>query len=363
MEFLNKEGVQTLWSKVKDKVSSINKESVGLNNVTNDAQVKRSEMGVANGVPTLDSNGKIPVDQLGNLDTVVSMVVTELPTTDIKTNKIYLVKDSTTEGDLYQEYLYVDNKWEKVGTHKQEVDLTGYAKKSEALKTIDIATPNTNVVQLHMTKVDGTSSDLTIEHATATLAGVMSADDKAKLDSLSNYKLPVASATALGGIKLGSGLSATSDGTVNVSADVVAGSVEWNSIKNKPNVAILGTGYADGTNVNSGRILFQSENNTDGHVLIGYENIESKYFMAVKQGKGSDSKGSDSNNTYISADGVQISYNDENNEHNANNIKISSNGIKLTTGEGVPSNTVFMADGTTQVLTAITTDELNEILV
>ena len=357
MEFLNKEGVQILWSKVKDKVSSINKESVGLNNVTNDAQVKRSEMGVANGVPTLDSNGKIPVDQLGNLDTVVSMVVTELPTTDIKTNKIYLVKDSTTEGDLYQEYLYVDNKWEKVGTHKQEVDLTDYAKKSEALKTIN-SIDNSNFVQLHMTKVDGTSSDLTIGHATTTLAGAMSADDKAKLDSLSNYKLPIASATALGGIKLGSGLSATSDGTVNVSADVVAGSVEWNSIKNKPNVAILGTGDADGTNVNSGRILFQSENNIDGHVLIGYENIESKYFMAVKQGNVSDS-----NNTYISADGVQISYNDENNEHNANNIKISSNGIKLTTGEGVPSNTVFMADGTTQVLTAITTDELNEILV
>ncbi len=357
MEFLNKEGVQILWSKVKDKVSSINKESVGLNNVTNDAQVKRSEMGVANGVPTLDSNGKIPVDQLGNLDTVVSMVVTELPTTDIKTNKIYLVKDSTTEGDLYQEYLYVDNKWEKVGTHKQEVDLTDYAKKSEALKTIN-SIDNSNFVQLHMTKVDGTSSDLTIGHATATLAGAMSADDKSKLDSLSNYKLPIASATALGGIKLGSGLSATSDGTVNVSADVVAGSVEWNSIKNKPNVAILGTGYADGTNVNSGRILFQSEDNTDGHVLIGYENIESKYLMAVKQGEGSDS-----NNTYISADGVQISYNDENDEHNANNIKISSNGIKLTTGEGVPSHTVFMADGTTQVLTAITTDELNEILV
>ncbi len=356
MEFLNKEGVQILWSKVKDKVQSINKESVGLNNVTNDAQVKRSEMGAANGVPTLDSNGKIPVDQLGNLDTVVSMVVTELPTTDIKTNKIYLVKDSTTEGDLYQEYLYVDNKWEKVGTHKQEVDLTDYAKKSEALKTIN-SIDNSNFVQLHMTKVDGTSSDLTIGHATTTLAGAMSADDKAKLDSLSNYKLPIASATALGGIKLGSGLSATSDGTVNVSADVVAGSVEWNSIKNKPNVAILGTGYADGTNVNSGRILFQSEDNTDGHVLIGYEDIESKYFMAVKQGEGSDS-----NNTYISADGVQISYNG-NDEHNANNIKISSNGIKLTTGEGVPSNTVFMADGTTQVLTAITTDELNEILV
>lgn len=361
MEFLNKEGVQILWSKVKDKVSSINKESVGLNNVTNDAQVKRSEMGAANGVPTLDSNGKIPVDQLGNLDTVVSMVVTELPTTDIKTNKIYLVKDSTTEGDLYQEYLYVDGKWEKVGTHKQEVDLTDYAKKSEALRAVGSALTN-DLVQLNVIAVDGTQSEVNITKATRELAGVMSAADKNKLDGIADgankYTLPIASATALGGIKLGSGLSATSDGTVSVSADVVAGSVQWDSIKNKPNVAILGTDYEDMVNANSGCIILQSEYNTDGHAIIGYYDPESKYFMAVKQ-----ENVSDSNNTYISADGVQISYNDENDDHNANNIKISSNGITLTTGEGIPSNSVFMTDGTTQELTAITTDELNEILV
>lgn len=355
MEFLNKEGVQILWSKVKDKVSSINKESVGLNNVTNDAQVKRSEMGAANGVPTLDANGKIPVDQLGNLDTVVSMVVTELPTTDIKTNKIYLVKDSTTEGDLYQEYLYVDNKWEKVGTHKQEVDLTGYAKKSEALKSVE-STPNSNLVQLHMTKVDGTSSDLTIGHATSTLAGAMSADDKAKLDSLSNYTLPIASATALGGIKLGSGLSATSDGTVSVSADVVAGSVEWNSIKNKPNVAILGTGDADGSDINDGRILFSTEDNTDDYAIIGNDGESYSISIAEKQVNRS-------NTTYISASNVQISSVNKQNDRDINSVNISVNGITLTDKGTVTSNSVFMTDGTTQKLTAITTDELNEILV
>ena len=237
MEFLNKEGVQTLWSKVKDKVQSINKDFVGLNNVTNDAQVKRSEMGAANGVPTLDSNGKIPVDQLGNLDTVVAMVVTQLPTTDIKTNKIYLVKDSTTEGDLYQEYLYVDGKWEKVGTHKYEVDLTDYVRKEDAVT--EVAAGHSNGKSQISYFVNGQENVIDLMKATTEFDGVMSAADKQKLDGLSNYTLPIASATALGGIKLGSGLSATSDGTVNVSADVVAGSVEWNSIKNKPNVAIL----------------------------------------------------------------------------------------------------------------------------
>lgn len=237
MEFLNKEGVQTLWSKVKDKVQSINKEFVGLNNVTNDAQVKRSEMGAANGVPTLDSNGKIPVDQLGNLDTVVAMVVTELPTTNIKTNKIYLVKDSATEGDLYQEYLYVDGKWEKVGTHKQEVDLTDYVRKEDAVT--EVAAGHSNGKSQISYFVNGQENVIDLMKATTEFDGVMSAADKQKLDGLSNYTLPIASATALGGIKLGSGLSATSDGTVSVSADVVAGAVQWDSIENKPNVAIL----------------------------------------------------------------------------------------------------------------------------
>lgn len=43
---------------------SVTKAQVGLGNVTNDAQVKRTEMGVANGVATLDDNGKVPSSQL-----------------------------------------------------------------------------------------------------------------------------------------------------------------------------------------------------------------------------------------------------------------------------------------------------------
>ena len=40
--------------------------------------------------------------------------------------------------------------------------------------------------------------------------------DKSKLDSLNNYTLPIASTSTLGGIKLGEGLDAEPDGTVNV---------------------------------------------------------------------------------------------------------------------------------------------------
>ena len=43
---------------------SVTKSQVGLGNVTNDAQVKRSEMGVASGVATLGTDGKVPSSQL-----------------------------------------------------------------------------------------------------------------------------------------------------------------------------------------------------------------------------------------------------------------------------------------------------------
>jgi len=43
---------------------SVSASQVGLGNLTNDAQVKRAEMGAANGVATLGSDSKIPIDEL-----------------------------------------------------------------------------------------------------------------------------------------------------------------------------------------------------------------------------------------------------------------------------------------------------------
>lgn len=48
----------------KQNPHEVTKTQVGLGNVTNDAQVKRSEMGANDGVATLDANGKIPESQL-----------------------------------------------------------------------------------------------------------------------------------------------------------------------------------------------------------------------------------------------------------------------------------------------------------
>ena len=70
------------------------------------------------------------------LDTNIYQVVESLPEDSINPNKIYLVLNSESgESDLYIEYLYVNNKWEKIGEYKADVDLTPYLTKADAANT------------------------------------------------------------------------------------------------------------------------------------------------------------------------------------------------------------------------------------
>lgn len=55
-------------------------------------------------------------------------VVQTLPASDIKTDVIYLVPKSTAQSqNVYDEYIYVNNAWEKIGD--TQIDLSGYATK------------------------------------------------------------------------------------------------------------------------------------------------------------------------------------------------------------------------------------------
>ena len=86
-------------------------------------------------------DGKVPLEQLGNLDMVLFEVVKELPTTNIKKH-IYLMKVSELESgakNLYAEYIYTGDitavydasKWEKLGVKQIETDLSDYYTKEE----------------------------------------------------------------------------------------------------------------------------------------------------------------------------------------------------------------------------------------
>lgn len=70
------------------------------------------------------------------LDLTLYKIVSELPTEDIDTTKIYLVVDSEgTHGNLYKEYIYVEGEWELLGEYKADIDLSPYLTKVEAADT------------------------------------------------------------------------------------------------------------------------------------------------------------------------------------------------------------------------------------
>lgn len=172
-------------------------------------------LNAANGICGLDSHGYVPLSQLGNLDTTVAEVVTALPTTNIKKH-IYLIKDTSgVSQNQYEEYIYTGNtsatydasKWEKLGDFRATVDLADYAKKSEAVTSLEVI-PSANDIQLTLKAIDGSEADWpSLDPATSTKAGIMKSTDKIKLDGIAdnanNYSLPTASSTIKGGITLG----------------------------------------------------------------------------------------------------------------------------------------------------------------
>ena len=57
-------------------------------------------------------------------------VVQTLPVQDIQTNVIYLVPKTTSQtNNVYDEYIYVSNAWEKIG--ETDIDLSGYVKDTD----------------------------------------------------------------------------------------------------------------------------------------------------------------------------------------------------------------------------------------
>lgn len=156
--FLDKTGLQHYDKKIKvyvrtiagadvqqhenrnDNPHNVNKGQVGLGNVTNVAQIPLSQKGVASGVATLGTDGKLTAAQLpamktvngvsvvgsGNISIDLSLykVVDSLPTTGIDATKIYIVPAKTTgDKNIKAEYVYTGNpasaydatKWEKLG--------------------------------------------------------------------------------------------------------------------------------------------------------------------------------------------------------------------------------------------------------
>ena len=123
-----------------------------------------------------------------------------LPDSNISKTTVYLLKSPKEEtNNLYDEYIYVDSKWEKLGTQTVG-DIAGLSQRMTAAEanieqnTSSISTINTNLTKKQDKLTAGTNitisgtmisaKDTTYDAATTTTAGLMSKDDKKKLDGM-----------------------------------------------------------------------------------------------------------------------------------------------------------------------------------
>lgn len=113
-------------------------------------------------------------------------VVSELPTSDISTTTIYLLTSGSDTQNVYTEYIYVNNTWEKLG--EQKLDLSGYALKSEAICSVDDNDENGYKTIEFLNGNNDIVATVIINTASSSTAGLMSAADKAKLDLISWYE-------------------------------------------------------------------------------------------------------------------------------------------------------------------------------
>lgn len=126
----------------------VTKTQVGLDKVDNVKQIPSSEKGVANGVATLDADGKLTSTQMpvtktingesifgtGNITVSTSLykIVDALPTKNIDISKIYLVPAAaSTAKNNKTEYIYLgdpnkaydETKWEKFGEEQKNTNV------------------------------------------------------------------------------------------------------------------------------------------------------------------------------------------------------------------------------------------------
>ena len=84
---------------------------------------------------TLD-NAKAFAQELFNRLTSFEIIkCTELPTEDIKTMTIYFLQIDPEQDDLYEEYMYIDGQWEKIGNTR--IDLSDYVTKAMLQSEVD----------------------------------------------------------------------------------------------------------------------------------------------------------------------------------------------------------------------------------
>lgn len=182
------------------------------------------------------------------IDTTLYKVVSELPTTDIQENKIYLIHTtSNINNNVYTEYIYVDGKWEILGdfNYDEQIDLTTFLTKVEAADTYQ---PKGNYalkseIPNISGKADKTYVDSQISTVNTEVAKKANEADLATVATSGSYN------DLTNKLKAGSGLTITSDNTLNVNVDLTEVTNSIDAVDSKIDAEITRAKAAEATKV------------------------------------------------------------------------------------------------------------------
>ena len=136
------------------------------------------------------NQGNILKTMIGNWANLRIEVVTKLPSTG-EVNVIYLVKKVGKNPDVHDEYIYVENTWEKIGN--TEVDLSNYYTKEQVYSKSEVYTK---------TEVDNIKNDIesnipTIPNVETGMTGVGNVITSIEVDAINKHKVIATKGTSV----------------------------------------------------------------------------------------------------------------------------------------------------------------------
>lgn len=202
--------INTALATKADKSTTYNKTEVD-SKVSTINQTKQDKLTAGSGI-------KIENNTISStLDVQLYKIVDSLPTQDVELGKIYLVlSETSTESNKYTEYVYVNNEWEIIGSYTANVDLSGYLTKTDAASTYQ---PKGNYalkteIPDVSTKADTSYVNAQIQTVNTEINKKANKADLHAVATSGNYN------DLTNKLKAGSGVTITSDNTINTSVDL-----------------------------------------------------------------------------------------------------------------------------------------------
>ena len=194
VEQSSEESNQELLNKISEVNTNLTNEISQIRTVNIPNAIKESIIDNLDSTATdkaLSANqGNILKTMIGNLANLRIEVVTELPSTG-EVNVIYLVKKVGKNPDVHDEYIYVENTWEKIGN--TEVDLSNYYTKEQVYSKSEVYTKT----EVNNIKNDIESNIPTIPNVETGMTGVGNVITSIEVDAINKHKVIATKGTSV----------------------------------------------------------------------------------------------------------------------------------------------------------------------